>query len=95
MLTKKENFVLLISIILFGLLFAILLHKVILFEDIVILTLGISGVIKSIYDIKYRTGYKGFYSYSEETNQKFRYLVSIVIVHMYILIVYFMFDKYT
>lgn len=91
MLTKNENiFIILIWLILFGLYYSSLNDNLNVHESLVISFISMA-TIKSLYDIKNRTGNKRMYVYSESTNQKLRYLAFVVILGVCILAHYFMF----
>lgn len=89
MLSNNENILVIVIWIIFFILYILLLgdnslHKL----------LGISfismAVVKSIYDIKNKTGNKKMYVYSEATNQKLRYVAFIVIFIVWVIAHYFL-----
>ena len=81
MLTKNEHiFIILTWSICFVIYYFFLLKDKINIHEGLIISFMIMGILKSIYDIKYKTGNQKMYIYSEKTNQILRYLVLIVLL---------------
>lgn len=92
MLNWKEIFIILITwIILFLIYYFILLSRLISIHEGFIISFVGSALLKSLYDIKNRTGNTKMYVYSEVTNQKLRYLVLFVSFIIFLLYHYALF----
>ena len=83
-MTNKENKFLYIAFaISFGA-YALLLWNYSTIFEIFMSSLITTYFVKSIYDIKNKTGYDKMYCYSDITNQRLRYLTSFVITIFFI-----------
>ena len=77
-MTKNEyKFIGIVWIILF-LIYYVGFYKTISFHESLIIGFVSMTVLKSVYDILYKTGYTSMYVYSEETNQRLRFLVLLI-----------------
>ena len=90
-MTLKEHIFIIIIWILFFILYFIILGVEINIHEGLIISFVSMGVLKSLYDIKNRTGNQKMYVYSEQTNQKLRYLVLIVSIIVAVVYHYFLF----
>jgi hypothetical protein len=91
MLTIKEYIVLIVSYIIVFVTIWFLFKEFSIkanLSHIVVLSLLPTYTIKGLYDIINRTGYKKMYCFSEETNQKLRYLAFFVELGFAIFIFY-------
>ncbi len=91
MLTWKEyKFVFFTYIILLSI-FSFFLYEKIDFYYIILLMFATGGFIKSIYDIKNRTGSQSFYTDSDKDNQLMRYFTSFVGFCVFCVVLYVIF----
>ena len=93
MLTKKEYAFIGITLLMLLCIFSLLFYDVIDFFYIVLLTFATEGVIKSIYDIKYKTGHQDIYIYSEKTNFLLRLFTFFISTLLFLSIIYVINNK--
>jgi len=74
MLKWREYKFLILMYIVSTIIFYFLLYKKIDFSNIIILSFAFTGIIKSMYDIKNKTGNQSLYVYSEKKNVILRYI---------------------
>ena len=93
MLTKKEYiFIISVSLILLAI-FSYFLYEKIDYYYILILTLVCEVVLKSIYDIKYKTGDISIHSFGKKNNQRLRYISLIVSLFFLAVVIYIIYGK--
>ena len=78
MTVKEHIFIITVWILLFIVYFTIFSAEINIHENLIISFVSMA-VLKSLYDIKNRTGSQKTYVYSEQTNQKLRYLAFTVV----------------
>jgi len=78
MLTKTENYIIIGLWFFFFCLYYFIFKNENTIYKILVISFMMMSVFKSLYDIKYKTGYKDMYCYSEKTNQILRFFVFLV-----------------
>lgn len=90
-MTLREYIFDILMWILFFIVYSIFLWNDISVHHLLVISFVLTSVIKSIYDVINKTGNQKMYAYSEETNQKLRYLVVFVTVGVAIFYHYILF----
>ncbi len=90
---KELIFDLTIWVLLFIVYYILLLERGITIHESLVISFMTSGVFKTLYDIKYRTGSTRFYAFSESTNQKLRYFTFLVLCVTTIFYHFILFNK--
>ena len=92
-MTLKEYIIILKLWGLFFIIYSLFLWDFFNIHSLLIISFVLTSFVKSIYDIKYRTGYQKIYIYSKETNQKLRYLTLCIATLVTILYHYVLFCR--
>lgn len=91
MLTSNEYVFVFKTLLVVFLTYTLSLYKYIDFFYIILLSFSTEGVMKSIYDLRHKTGSQSIYIYSEKSNQLLRYLTLLISLFILSLVIYVIF----